>query len=138
MKASIKVLGLALASVITFSMVGTCEAGQKVFANGRGIIHKGSCGGFPDVCKTPTPRGPIPYPNIAKRFDTAKGSKMVKTGTFNTKTNFKRSTGNTAGVKEGGPVVKRRGKAAFLNYSNDVKMESKNVSRLSKGLWIGN
>ncbi len=41
-----------------------------IFANNRGISHKGSGGksiAFPDVCKTPTPGGPvpIPYPNIA-------------------------------------------------------------------------
>jgi len=43
--------------------------GQTTFANSRGIAHKGSGGlsiAFPDVCKTPTPAGPvpIPYPNI--------------------------------------------------------------------------
>lgn len=34
---------------------------------------------FPDVCKTPSPGGPIPipYPNIAKSSDTAKGGKKV-------------------------------------------------------------
>ena len=42
-----------------------------VFVNSRGVVHKGSGGMsivFPDVCKTPTPGGPvpIPYPNIAK------------------------------------------------------------------------
>lgn len=41
----------------------------RVFANGRGITHKGSDGmsvGFPDVCKTPALGGPvpIPYPKI--------------------------------------------------------------------------
>ena len=44
--------------------------GQTTFANSRGIAHKGSGGMsmvFPDVCKTPSPGGPvpIPYPNIA-------------------------------------------------------------------------
>ena len=35
---------------------------------------------FPDVCKTPTPAGPvpIPYPNLDKSSDTSKGSKSVK------------------------------------------------------------
>ena len=34
----------------------------------------------PDVCKTPSPAGPIPvpYPTIKKGSDTAKGSKKVK------------------------------------------------------------
>ena len=49
------------------------------------IVHKGSGGmtiAFPDVCKTPTPGGPvpIPYPNISKSSDTGKGTKKVKTG----------------------------------------------------------
>lgn len=34
----------------------------------------------PDVCKTPSPAGPIPipYPNIAGTHDLSKGSKKVK------------------------------------------------------------
>lgn len=56
---------------------------QTVFANGRGIDHKGSGGMspvFPDVCKTPTPGGPvpIPYPNIGQATNTSKGPKKVK------------------------------------------------------------
>ena len=38
---------------------------QTTFANCRGIVHKGSNGisiVFPDVCKTPTPGGPVPIP----------------------------------------------------------------------------
>ena len=55
--------------------------GQTTFANCRGIAHKGSGGlsiVFPDVCKTPTPGGPIPipYPNIGKSSDTSKGPKL--------------------------------------------------------------
>lgn len=57
---------------------------QTTYANSRGIVHKGSNGVsivFPDVCKTPTPGGPvpIPYPNIGKSSDTSKGPKSVKT-----------------------------------------------------------
>ena len=37
-----------------------------VFANGRGVVHKGTSGMnivFPDVCKTPAPpAGPFPFP----------------------------------------------------------------------------
>ena len=49
-----------------------------VFANGRGVVHKGSGGMstvFPDVCKTPAPPAPpipIPYPNIGKAADTSR------------------------------------------------------------------
>ena len=40
------------------------------------VVHQGSSGmvtGFPDVCKTPSPAGPIPipYPNIAMSSDTS-------------------------------------------------------------------
>ena len=36
---------------------------------------------FPDVCKTPSPGGPIPipYPKIGRSSDSARGSKKVKT-----------------------------------------------------------
>ena len=57
---------------------------QTTFANSRGIAHKGSKGMslvFPDVCKTPTPGGPvpIPYPNLGKSSDTTAGPVTVKT-----------------------------------------------------------
>jgi hypothetical protein len=56
---------------------------KEVSANSREIAHKSSneaTVAFPDVCKTPSPAGPvpIPYPNIAKSSDTAKGAKKVK------------------------------------------------------------
>ena len=56
---------------------------QTTFANMMGIVHKGSGGMspvFPDVCKTPSPGGPIPipYPNIGKAADTSGGPKKVK------------------------------------------------------------
>ena len=49
-----------------------------VFVNGRGVVHQTSGGlstVFPDVCKTPSPAGPvpIPYPNIGKAADTVGG-----------------------------------------------------------------
>ena len=54
-----------------------------VFANMRGVVHKGSGGQspvFPDVCKTPTPGGPvpIPYPNIGMSSNTSGGPSTVK------------------------------------------------------------
>jgi hypothetical protein len=56
---------------------------KRVYANSRAVAAKSSntfSAVFPDVCKTPSPAGPIPipYPNIAKASDTAKGSKKVK------------------------------------------------------------
>lgn len=56
---------------------------KKVQVNKSEIAAKSSNGeniAYPDVCKTPSPAGPvpIPYPNIAKSSDTAKGTKKVK------------------------------------------------------------
>ena len=57
--------------------------GVTVGVNMLSVVHADSGGvspSFPDVCKTPSPAGPIPipYPNIAKSSDTAKGSIKVK------------------------------------------------------------
>ena len=54
-----------------------------VGVNFMSVVHKKSTGtsiAFPDVCKTPSPGGPIPipYPNITMSTDTAKGTKKVK------------------------------------------------------------
>lgn len=56
----------------------------SVGVNNLSVVHAGSNGvtiAFPDVCKTPAPPAPfvpIPYPNIAKAGDIAKGAKKVK------------------------------------------------------------
>src|SRR3954462_12865833 len=90
---------------------------------------------FPDVCKTPSPAGPIPipYPNIAKSADTDKGSSSAKVdgnpimlqGSV-----YSTSTGDGAG--SGGGVISSvtKGNAEFVNYSFDVQVEGKNVCRL--------
>ncbi|MFL5343799.1 MAG: PAAR-like domain-containing protein, partial [Hyalangium sp.] len=56
---------------------------SKVYINGRSVVHKGDgqtnvCG-TPDVCKTPSPGGPIPVPyvNVAQDGDLASGSRSV-------------------------------------------------------------
>ena len=108
--------------------------------NKRTVVHKSSDGvacAFPDVCKTPTPGGPvpIPYPNIAMSKHTAKGSKTVKMDgnpIMLKGSNFSTSTGDEAGTAGGGVVSsKTKGKAEFINYSFDVKVEGKNVPRLA-------
>ena len=53
--------------------------GVTVGVNKLSVVHKDSGGvtiAFPDVCKTPSPAGPIPipYPNIAKSSDTSRVS----------------------------------------------------------------
>ena len=89
-----------------------------VFANLRGVAHKSSGGMspvFPDVCKTPTPGGPvpIPYPNIGKSADTTAGPTTVK---------------NDGAM----PMTKD---AKYMMYSFDVKYEGKNVCRLADPLF---
>ncbi|MEM9378332.1 MAG: DUF4150 domain-containing protein [Planctomycetota bacterium] len=108
-----------------------------VGVNFLSVVHKSSNGvtiAFPDVCKTPTPAGPIPipYPNIAMSSDTAKGTKKVKCDGQSTCTkdsNFKMSTGDEAGSVGGVVSSKIKGKAEFVLFSMDVKFEGKNVTR---------
>jgi hypothetical protein len=113
--------------------------GLTVIVNNMTVSHAGSNGvstAFPDVCKTPTPGGPvpIPYPNVAMSSDLAKGSKEV---TFDGKSiclkdsEISTSTGDEAGSLNGVVSQKIKGKAQFQNYSFDVKVEGKNVCRLS-------
>src|SRR3954471_1576689 len=114
-----------------------------VFANSRGVSHKGSGGMspvFPDVCKTPTPGGPIPipYPNIGKSADTSSGPTtvkidgnmpMVKTAKYSM------TTGDEAGSAGGGVVSNEiKGPCEFMMYSFDVKFEGNNVCRLGDPL----
>lgn len=112
--------------------------GVTVGVNNLSVVHKSSNGvtmAFPDVCKTPSPGGPIPipYPNIAKSSDTAKGTKKVKCDgnpVCVKDSNFRMSTGDEGGTAGGGVVSNKiKGKAEFVNFSFDVKFEGKNVSR---------
>jgi hypothetical protein len=108
-----------------------------VGVNFLSVVHKSSNGvtiAFPDVCKTPSPAGPIPipYPNIAMASDTDKGTKKVKADgnpVAVKDSNFKMSTGDEAGSAGGVASSKTKGKAEFLLYSFDVKFEGKNVPR---------
>ena len=115
-----------------------------VFVNCRGVAHKGSGGlstVFPDVCKTPTPGGPvpIPYPNIGKSSDTSGGPTsvscdgqmpMVKGATY------MMSAGDEAGSAGGGVLSNTiKGVCEFMLYSFDVKFEGNNVCRLGDPLF---
>ncbi|NVJ23731.1 DUF4150 domain-containing protein [Myxococcus sp. AM011] len=110
----------------------------SVGVNKMSVVHKDSNGttvAAPDICKTPSPAGPvpIPYPNIARSADTAKGSKTVAVDgnpLCVKDSHFSTSTGDEAGTAGGGVASnKTRGKAEFINYSFDVKVEGKNVAR---------
>lgn len=114
--------------------------------NFRTVVHEKSSGMaifFPDVCKTPAPPAgpiPIPYPNIAQSTDTDGGSTKVKIDgcpIMLKDSNFKMSSGDEAGSAGGIMSSCTKGKAEFLNYSFDVKIEGKNVPRLGD-MMLGN
>ena len=107
-----------------------------VGVNFLSVVHASSNGitiAFPDVCKTPSPAGPIPIPNIAMSSDTASGTTKVKCDGESTcvkDSNFKMSTGDEAGSAGGGVASSKiKGKAEFVNFSFDVQFEGKNVPR---------
>ncbi len=110
----------------------------NVGVNKMSVVTKDSDGvsiATPDLCKTPSPAGPvpIPYPNVARSSDTAKGSKKVSVlgnPVCLENSNFSTSTGDEAGTAGGGVASnKTKGKAEFVNYSFDVKIEGKGVAR---------
>jgi hypothetical protein len=115
----------------------------KTYANTRGIAHKGSSGQspiFPDVCKTPTPAGPvpIPYPNIGKSGDTSGGPTSVTTDGNMPMTKgatYMMSAGDEAGSAGGVVSSKIKGACEFMMYSFDVQFEGKNVCRLGDPLF---
>jgi hypothetical protein len=116
-----------------------------VLVNNLTVVHQTSNGvvtTFPDVCKTPSPSGPIPlpYPNVAQSTTTSDGSSsvtadgnpiMLKTSSFAL------STGDEAGSAMGVVSNKIKGKAYPTMYSFDVKVEGQNVFRQTD-LMLGN
>ncbi len=116
---------------------------STVFVNGRGIVHGGSGGMsmvFPDVCKTPSPAGPIPipYPNIGKSSDTSGGPKKVKIEgnmPMVKGSKYSMTTGDEAGSAGGVMSSSTKGEAEFMLYAFDVKFEGKNVCRLGDPLF---
>lgn len=112
---------------------------MSVYANNRSIIHKGDSGVHtaapPDVCKTPSPGGPVPIPyvNVAKSGDLAKGTKKVKiedNPTANAGSNLSTSMGDEPGTAGGGVVSSKfKGKMTWASTSMDVKSEGKGVAR---------
>lgn len=109
--------------------------------NNLSLCHKASGGmsiaTIPDVCKTPSPGGPvpIPYPNIATEQDLAKGTTTVKADGGNMCANygseFSKSNGDepgTVGGVKSGTFIKE---ATWITYSFDVKLEGKGACRLT-------
>jgi uncharacterized Zn-binding protein involved in type VI secretion len=111
----------------------------KAYANGRSIVHKGdgktNTSAVPDVCKTPSPGGPIPIPyvNVAQDGDLSEGSSTVSLegNPIALKNSFlSTSTGDEAGTAGGGLISsKTKGNLTWGSYSLDVKIEGKGVVR---------
>ena len=111
---------------------------SDVNANGRSVLHKGDgltqVSGPPDVCKTPSPGGPVPlpYPNAAMDKHLAKGTKQVKINGHPAaiaSSNLSTSTGDEAGTAGGLISSKTKGKLTFASSSIDVSFEGKGVVR---------
>jgi hypothetical protein len=111
--------------------------------NITGFAHKGSGGMsivFPDVCKTPTPAGPIPipYPNIGKAADTSQGSSTVKADgnmIMVKGAKYMMTSGDEAGTVGGVLSSTFKQECEFLLYSFNVMVQGKNVCRLADMLW---
>lgn len=109
-----------------------------VTANSRTIVHQGdnlvNIAAPPDVCKTPTPGGPVPIPyvNIAMDSDLVKGAKKVKiegNPVALEDSNLSMSSGDEPGVAGGLISNKFKGKMTWATSSSDVKAEGKGVVR---------
>ena len=111
--------------------------------NIKGFAHKGSGGMsmvFPDVCKTPSPAGPvpIPYPNIGKSSDTSDGTSSVKADgemIMVKGAKYSMSAGDEAGTAGGVMSSVNMKECEFMMYSFDVMIEGKNVCRMGDPLW---
>jgi len=114
-----------------------------VIVNALTLAHKGSSGvvaaTVPDVCKTPSPGGPVPvpYPNISQSSSLSDGSTTVKADgevICIKGCQLSRSNGDEAGTIGGVKSNMNMKEAKFILYSMDVKIEGKNACRLSDKL----
>lgn len=118
--------------------------GVTIKVNGQfnSLVHKGSMGTAlstaPDVCKTPSPGGPvpIPYPVIVSRSaDLANGTTTVKVDGGNMAavkgSEFSRCNGDEPGTAGGVVSQVNMKEAKWILYSFDVKLDGKNACRLA-------
>ena len=112
----------------------------KVNGSSLGLVHKGSMhfakNTAPDVCKTPSPGGPvpIPYPIIMSLSSdlangtttvTADGGQMIAIKGCE----YALCTGDEAGTAGGVVSNTFKKEAKFILFSFDVKMEGANACR---------
>ena len=96
----------------------------------------GQCFGMPDVCKTPSPVGPIPvpYPNTGMLMQATKTSKKVKLVGMEAvmlKSEIPRSMGDEAGVAGGIISGANMDKVTFKKGSSKVKVEGQPIIHLT-------
>ena len=111
---------------------------SHVLVDGLGLTYKGTVGvstaTLPDVCKTPSPGGPVPlpYPNFASQSSlkggtttvTAKGKMIAVKGSH-----YGRSNGDEPGTAGGVKSGVHMKATDWITYSFDVKMDGKNACR---------
>lgn len=111
---------------------------SEILVNSLGLTYKGTVGittaTLPDVCKTPSPGGPvpIPYPNIAQQSSLADGTTTVKAkGQMIAikPSNYSRSNGDEPGTAGGVTSSTNMKEATWITWSFDVKMDGDNACR---------
>ncbi|MEA3546615.1 MAG: DUF4150 domain-containing protein [Thermodesulfobacteriota bacterium] len=93
---------------------------------------------LPDVCKTPSPGGPVPIPYpviVSMSSDLKKGTKTVKVDGKKMAAikgaEFSRCMGDEPGTAGGVKSSTNMKEATWLLYSFDVKLDGKNACRLT-------
>jgi len=111
---------------------------SHIVVNGLGLTYKSTVGlstaTLPDVCKTPSPGGPvpIPYPNFADQSSLDKGTKTVtaKGKMIAIKgSEYSMSSGDEAGTVGGVTSNTFKKETSWITYSFDVKMDGQNACR---------
>jgi Toxin PAAR-like domain len=111
---------------------------STILVNGLGLTYKSTIGismaTLPDVCKTPSPGGPIPipYPNIADQSTLdngtttvfAHGQMIAIKGS-----EYSMSSGDEAGTVGGVTSNTFKKETAWISYSFDVKFDGGNACR---------
>ena len=113
----------------------------KVNGTVNALVHKGgawqSIATVPDVCKTPTPGGPVPmpYPNISQASTLSDGTTTVKVDGGNMAaikgSKFAMSSGDEPGTVGGVKSNVYKKASTWLLYSIDVKLDGANACRFS-------
>ena len=113
----------------------------KVNGTVNGLVHKGgswmSTATVPDVCKTPTPGGPVPmpYPNISQASSLSDGTTTVKVDGGNMAaikgSKFAMSSGDEPGSIGGIKSSTFKQASTWILYSFDVKLDGSNACRFS-------